>query len=85
MVLVEGADPDPRTGALVALLHAVDRAHKTVPHEGLGAGQVRERAKQVAEGDWAAKAVQDAIAAAMAATMAAVTAATVATTTTGSS
>ena len=67
VVLVDGARPDARTGALVALLHAVDRAHKTVPHEGLGSRQVRKRAKQVAEGQWAAKAVKDAIAATAAA------------------
>ncbi len=67
VVLVDGARPDARTGALVALLHAVDRAHKTVPHQGLGSRQVRKRAKQVAEGQWAAKAVKDAIAATAAA------------------
>jgi hypothetical protein len=64
VVLVDGGRPDSRTAALVALLHAVGRAHKTVPHPGIGSGQVRKRAKQVAEGDWAAKAVKDAIAAA---------------------
>ena len=47
-ILVEGARPEPRTGALVALLHAVDRAHKTVPHEGLSNGDIRKRAKQIA-------------------------------------
>ena len=67
VVLVDGGRPDPRTAALVALLHAVDRAHKTVPHDGIGSRQVRKRAKQVAEGQWAAKAVKDAIAAAAAA------------------
>lgn len=59
--LVEGAEPDERTGALIALLHAVDRAHKTVPHEGMSSGEVRKRAKEIARGDWAAKAVKDAI------------------------
>jgi len=75
-VLVAGSHPDPRTGALVALLHAVDRSHQSVPHEGLRAGEVKRRAKEVAEGDWAAKAVKDAVAAATAATTAAITAAT---------
>ena len=75
-VLVDGNEPDPRTGALVALLYAVDRAHKTVPHDGVTDREVKKRAKEVAEGQWAAKAVKDAIAAATAATMAAVTAAT---------
>ena len=77
-VLVAGSHPDPRTGALVALLHAVDRSHQSVPHEGLRAGEVKRRAKEVAEGDWAAKAVKDAVAAATAATTAAITAATAA-------
>jgi hypothetical protein len=75
-VLVEGNEPDPRTGALVALLHAVDRAHKTVPHDGVGDREVKKRAKEVAEGQWAAKAVRDAINAATAGTAAAMTAVT---------
>jgi hypothetical protein len=73
-VLVDGSEPDPRTGALVALLHAVDRAHKTVPHDGLSDRDVKKRARQVAEGQWAAKAVKDAITAAVAGTTAAMTA-----------
>lgn len=60
-VLVQGLEPDPRTGALVALLHATDRAHQVVDHEGLSSREVRRRAKQIAEGAWAAKAVRDAI------------------------
>lgn len=73
-VLVEGAEPDERTGALVALLAAIDRAHKVVDHEGLSSREVRKRAKQISEGAWAAKAVRDAIAAATAATAGAVAA-----------
>jgi hypothetical protein len=76
-VLVQGQQPDPRTGALVALLHAVDRAHKTVPHEGVSAREVKKRAKEVADGLWAPKAVRDAIAAATAATVAAMAAVSV--------
>ena len=72
--LVEGAEPDEHTGALVGLLAAIDRAHKTVEHEGLASREVRRRAKQIAEGAWAAQAVRDAIRAATAATTAAVTA-----------
>ena len=34
VVLVDGGEPDPRTGALMALLHAVDQAHQTVPTKG---------------------------------------------------
>ena len=77
-VLVEGAEPEPRVGALVALLYAVDRAHQTVPHAGLSSGEVRRRAKEAAEGQWAAVAVRNAIAAVTAATTAAVVAATTA-------
>jgi hypothetical protein len=74
VVLVDGGEPDERTGALVALLHAVDGAHKTVPHAGLGDREVKRRAKEVAEGQWAAQAVRDAMAAVMAATTAAMAA-----------
>jgi len=74
--LVGGHDPDERTAALVALLHAVDRAHKAVPHEGVPSREVKARAKQIAEGDWGAKAVRDAVQAAQAAMMAAVMVAT---------
>lgn len=73
--LVEGNEPDSRTGSLIALLVAVDQAHKVVPHEGLSAREVKARGKTVAEGQWAAKAVKKAIDAATAATIAAATAA----------
>lgn len=79
--LVQGADPDARTAALVALLSAIDRAHKVVDRQGLSRSEVRKRAKTIAEGEWAAKAVRDAISAATAAVTAAVTASTVAGTT----
>jgi hypothetical protein len=72
--LVQGLDPDPRTGALVALLSAIDRAHKVVDHEGMSSREVRTRAKTLAEGAWAAKAVRDAISASTAAIAAATTA-----------
>src|SRR6478736_6295928 len=48
---------------LVALLGAIDKAHKVVDHRGLPAREVRKRAKQIGEGAWAAKAVRDAISA----------------------
>ncbi len=76
--LCAGAQPDERTGTLVALLSAVDRAHRSVDHEGLSAREVRRRAKQVAEGDWAAGAVRDAVQAATAATTAVIAASSVA-------
>ena len=60
----------------MALLHAVDRAHKTVPHAGSSDRDIKRRAKEVAEGQWAATAIKEAIAAAMAATMAAIAAVT---------
>jgi hypothetical protein len=60
-VLVQGTSPDDRTGALVAVLSAIDRAHKVVDHEGLSRREVKRRAKEVAEGAWAAKGVRDAI------------------------
>ncbi len=74
--LVQGVTPDERTGALIALLHAVGQAHKVVDRQGLPASEVKARAKKISEGAWAAKAVKDAIAASVAATTAAVTAAT---------
>lgn len=66
-VLVQGVQPDQRTAALVALLSAIDKAHKMVDHEGLPTKVVRKRAKEIAEGAWAAKAIRDAISAATAA------------------
>ncbi len=83
-VLIEGREPDERTGALVALLKSIDRAHKTVPREGLSAGEVRERAKRISEGAWAAKAVKDAIAASTAAIAAGTAAAAAGATASGS-
>ncbi len=81
--LVQGVTPEPRTAALVSLLSAIDRAHKVVDRDGLPAGQVRKRAKEIAKGEWAAKAVKDAIAASTAAITAAVVASTAATTSSG--
>ncbi|MFC6288278.1 GPP34 family phosphoprotein [Nocardioides sp. GCM10027113] len=62
--LVHGVTPAPRTEALAALLHALDKPHKVVDRQGLPAREVRRRAKGLAEGHWAAKAVRDAIASA---------------------
>ena len=73
-VLVQGTTPDARTGALVAVLSAIDRAHKVVDHEGMSRREVKKRAKEVAEGAWAATAVRDAIQATNAAVAAAVAA-----------
>lgn len=79
-VLVQGLAPDPRTGALVALLHALGLAPSLVDRGGVPARDVRRRAKEVAEGAWAAKAVQDAVAASTAAMTAVIAATTVTTT-----
>ena len=81
-VLVAGTTPDERTAALVALLSALDLAHKVIDREGLPAREVKARAKEIADGDWAAKAVKDAVQAAQAAVAAATIAATTAATTT---
>ena len=74
-VLVQGTTPDARTGALVSVLSAIDRAHKVVDHDGLSRREVKKRAKEVAEGAWAATGVRDAIQATNAAVVAAVAAA----------
>lgn len=76
--LIGGVEPDTRTAALIALLHAVGRAHNIVDTEGRPDRDVRKRAETIAEGEWAATAVRDAVQATQAAVMAAVMAATAA-------
>ena len=71
--LVHGLTPDARTSALIALLSAIDHAHKVVDRGDLPARTVKARAKEVADGAWAAQAVKDAVMAAQAAIAAAVT------------
>ena len=78
-VLLRGVTPTERAAALVSVLSALDIAHKVVDREGAPARDVKKRAKEVAEGDWAAKAVRDSIAAAQAAVAAAMVATTAAT------
>jgi hypothetical protein len=82
---VNGVQPDGRTAALVALLSSLDLAQKVVDSGEVPSREVRKRAKEIADGDWAAKAVRDAIAAAQAAVTAAVIASTTAATTTTTS
>jgi len=84
-VLLRDDVPDDRTGALVALLSGADVAQKVVRSERRRPRDVAKRAKAVAEGDWAAAGVKDAIAAANAATMAAITASTAAASSSSSS
>jgi hypothetical protein len=79
-VLLDGTAPDERTAALVALLSALDVVHRVVEREGRPAREVKARAKEIAEGDWAAQAVRDAVTAAQAAVAAAVIAASAAAT-----
>jgi hypothetical protein len=73
-VLVGGQDPDERTAALIALLSALDRAHKAIDRGGVSGREVKRRAKEVAEGNWAAKGVREAVQAATTAMMVATTA-----------
>jgi hypothetical protein len=70
--LVDGVTPSERTVALVALLEAIGILPKVVV--GPDRKLVKNRAKQLSQGDWAAKAVKDAIAEASAATIAVVAA-----------
>lgn len=65
--LVRGVQPEDRTAALIGLLSGLQVVHKVVDREGLSAGTIKRRAKEIAEGDWAAKAVREAVAAASAA------------------
>ena len=79
--LVHGVQPDERTGALIALLTAIDQAHSavtagtTTPKKAL-----EKKAKEIAAGQWAAKAVKDAVDAATAAMVVGVVAASTAAT-----
>ena len=65
--LGDGGRPDERTAALIALLAAVDQAHRAItPNHAATTRQLKKRAAQIAEGQWPAKAVKDAVAAAAA-------------------
>lgn len=61
--LREGATAEPRTGALISLLLALKAVHKAVDpgSVGLAEGELNASAKRIAEGDWAARAVKQAI------------------------
>src|SRR5215471_10344711 len=76
--LVQQVAPDTRTAALIAVVHALRCEDKIVdprPH-GLSRRQLRARAEEIAEGNWASEAVRKAIEEMMAAVVAAATAAT---------
>jgi hypothetical protein len=79
--LVQPGEPDERTAALIALLHALKREHKVVdpkPYQ-LSRRELRARAAEVAQGNWASEAVRKAIDEMMAAVAAAVAASAAAT------
>jgi hypothetical protein len=61
--LVQQVVPDPRTAALIALVHAVGCVDKIVDprQHGLSKRELRARAKKIAEGNWASAAVRKAI------------------------
>jgi len=80
--LTQQAAPDTRTAALISLVHALRCVSKIVdPRQyGLSKRELRARAKEIAEGNWASEAVGTAIQEMMAAVVATTTAATIAAT-----
>lgn len=62
-VLIDDHEPDDRTGALVALLHAVRAVPTTVDVKAHGTSRrdLARRAKEIADGNWGSKAVRQAI------------------------
>lgn len=65
-MLVHGVGADERSGALISLLSAVDAVTKVVdPRDaGMDKGDLKKRAKAIAEGQWAPEAVRNSVAAA---------------------
>lgn len=59
-VLKVGTTPDERTGALVALLSALNVVPKIVT-DAVDKKALKQRAKEIAESDWAAEAVKKAV------------------------
>ena len=76
-VLIVGLASDARTSALIALLSAIDQAHKVIDVSDRKA--VKARAKEIAQGAWAGAAVRKAVQAAESAVVAATVVATAAT------
>ncbi|SDO91247.1 Golgi phosphoprotein 3 (GPP34) [Pedococcus dokdonensis] len=74
--VVDGADPDERTGALVALVYSVDLLPKLFPEQ--RKRDIQARGKAVAHGDWGSEAVRRAIQDVQTAITAAIVATTVA-------
>jgi hypothetical protein len=77
-VLLRGAVPDERSGALISLLHAIDAVPKVVQGDKKA---LKARAKQISEGDWASEAVRKAVQAVQAAVTASILVASTAATT----
>lgn len=73
-VLVDGVMPTQRTAALVSLLAALDAAPVLFPDT--NRRDVKKRAKEIAEGEWAGKAVRSAVEAVNVAVLAGATTAT---------
>jgi hypothetical protein len=61
--LVQPGAPDERTAALIALLHALKCEHKVIDPQtcGLSRRQLRARAEEISQGNWASDAVRKAI------------------------
>jgi hypothetical protein len=61
--LLRLAPGEPRVGGLVALLHTLNLEHKVVDYRGfdLSKRELRSRAAQIAQGNWAPEAVRQAI------------------------
>ncbi|WP_327114382.1 GPP34 family phosphoprotein [Nocardia sp. NBC_01730] len=58
-VIIEGRDTDERTGALISILHAVDLLPKLLPD--IDKRTVKQRGKEVSQGEWAGSAVHKAV------------------------
>jgi hypothetical protein len=78
--LVQRTTPDPRSAALISLVHALQCEHKVVNRtvHDLSKRELRRRAEEIAKGDWGSDAVRRTIDEMNAAVMAAIVATTVA-------
>jgi hypothetical protein len=72
-VLFDGKEPDAHIGGLVSLLHAINAVHKVVDGD---KKQLRARAKEIAQGEWAGAAVKEAVQAVQAVMIAVIAATT---------
>ncbi|QYN37270.1 GPP34 family phosphoprotein [Pseudonocardia sp. DSM 110487] len=79
-VLRDGAEPAPHVAMLISLIHAVKAEHKVVDGQ---RRQLRSRAAEIADGEWAGQAVRKAVQAVQTSVMAAVMASTAAASSSG--